>query len=78
METSYDFCCKLKIVESGYQLYQEVHISLLKPRALFPDRLTAEVEVAEVDEFDAALLPEDVVGPDEAQDEYKVKAIRDV
>ncbi|KAJ8537508.1 hypothetical protein ON010_g13089 [Phytophthora cinnamomi] len=56
----------------------EVHISRLKPRALFPDRPTEAVEVAEEDDCDAAILPEDVDGPDEAKTKYEVEGIRDV
>ncbi|KAG6586670.1 reverse transcriptase [Phytophthora cinnamomi] len=78
METSDGFRCKLKIEGSGYKLYPWVHISRLKPRALFPNRPTEDVEVAEEDDFDAAILPEDVDGPDEAQNEYEVENIRDV
>jgi hypothetical protein len=58
---------------SGYKLYPWVHVSRLKPRALFPDRPTTEVEVAEEDDFDAALLPEDVSEPDESQSIYEVE-----
>ncbi|KAE8877320.1 hypothetical protein PF003_g38562 [Phytophthora fragariae] len=78
LETSDDFRCKLKIEGSGYKLYPWVHVSRLKPRALFPDRPTEEIEVAEEDDFDAALLAEDVDSPDEAQDEYEVESIQDV
>ncbi|KAJ8524057.1 hypothetical protein ON010_g17062 [Phytophthora cinnamomi] len=78
METLDDFRCKLKIEGSGYKLHPWVHVSRLKPRALFPDRPTEDVEVDEEDDFDAAILPEDVDGPDEAQNEYEVEIIRDV
>ncbi|KAE9003142.1 hypothetical protein PR002_g17427 [Phytophthora rubi] len=78
LETSDDFRCKLKIEGSGYKLYPWVHVSRLKPRALFPDRPTEEIEVAEEDDFDAALLAEDVDDPDEAQSEYEVESIQDV
>jgi hypothetical protein len=78
LETSDDFRCKLKVEGSGYKLYPWVHVSRLKPRALFPDRPTTEVEVAEEDDFDAALLPEDVSEPDESQSVYEVELIRDV
>ncbi|KAE9327498.1 hypothetical protein PR003_g15998 [Phytophthora rubi] len=78
LETSDDFRCKLKIEGSGYKLYPWVDVSRLKPRALFPDRPTEEVEVAEEDDFDAALLAEDVDSPDEAQSEHEVESIQDV
>ncbi|KAE9252277.1 hypothetical protein PF002_g3904 [Phytophthora fragariae] len=78
LETSNDFRCKLKIQGSGYKLYPWVHVSRLKPRVLFPDRPTEEIEVAEEDDFDAALLAEDVDDPDEAQSEYEVESIPDV
>ncbi|OWZ23030.1 hypothetical protein PHMEG_0002138 [Phytophthora megakarya] len=77
-EVSDDFRCKLKIEGTAYKVYPWVHVSRLKPRALFPDRPTEEVEASEDDELDAALLPEDVSEPDEAQNVYEVKAIRDV
>ncbi|KAE9048117.1 hypothetical protein PR001_g3931 [Phytophthora rubi] len=78
LETSDDFRCKLKIEGSGYKLYPWVHVSRLKPRALSPDQPTDEIEVAEEDDFDAALLAEDVDDPDEAQSEYEVESIQDV
>ncbi|KAE8882926.1 hypothetical protein PF003_g33021 [Phytophthora fragariae] len=78
LETPDDFRCKLKIEGSGYKLYPWVHVSRLKPRALFPDRPTEEVKVAEEDDFDAALLAEDVNSPGEAQSEYEVESIQDV
>ncbi|GMF22208.1 unnamed protein product [Phytophthora lilii] len=54
IETSDDFRCKLKIEGSGYNVYPWVHVSRLKPRALFPDRPTMEVEVSDDDAFDVA------------------------
>ncbi|KAG6579909.1 reverse transcriptase [Phytophthora cinnamomi] len=78
LEVSDDYRCKLKIEGTGYKLYPWVHVSRLKPRALFPDRPTAEIEVSEEDDLDAALLPEDIDEPDETQDVYEVEAIRDV
>ncbi|OWY96056.1 hypothetical protein PHMEG_00033777 [Phytophthora megakarya] len=69
-----DFRCKLKIEGTAFK----VHVSRLKPRALFPDRPTKEVEFSENVEFDAALLPEDVSEPDEDFNVYEVEAIQDV
>ncbi|KAE8959410.1 hypothetical protein PR001_g30724 [Phytophthora rubi] len=77
-EVTNDYRCKLKIEGSGYKLYPWVHVSRLKPRALFPDRPTDEVEVAEEDDLDVALLPEDVFEPDEDRDVYEVEAIQDI
>ncbi|KAE9283843.1 hypothetical protein PF008_g27304 [Phytophthora fragariae] len=77
-EVTNDYRCKLKIEGSGYKLYPGVHVSRLKPRALFPDRPTDDVEVAEEDDLDAALLPEDVFEPDEDRDVYEVEAIQDI
>ncbi|GMF36175.1 unnamed protein product [Phytophthora fragariaefolia] len=78
LETSGDFRCKVKIEGSGYKLYPWVHVSRLKPGALFPERPIEEVEIAEEDDFGAALLAEDVNDPDEAQSEYDVESIQDV
>ncbi|KAJ8537329.1 hypothetical protein ON010_g13268 [Phytophthora cinnamomi] len=44
----------------------------------FEDATREDVEVAEEDNFDAEILPEDVDGPDEAHNEYEVERIRDV
>ncbi|OWY93299.1 hypothetical protein PHMEG_00037358 [Phytophthora megakarya] len=73
-----DFRIKLKIPGTGYRVNPRVHISRLKPRALFPKRPTSEIQVSEDDDFDAALLPEDSWEPDIAQDEYEVEEILDL
>ncbi|GMF46055.1 unnamed protein product [Phytophthora fragariaefolia] len=54
-------------------LYPWVHVSRLKPRTLFPDRPTEDVEVAEDGDFGATILPEDVNSPKEVQDEYEIE-----
>ncbi|OWY93848.1 hypothetical protein PHMEG_00036597 [Phytophthora megakarya] len=73
-----DFRVKLKILGTGYRVNPWVHISRLKPRALYPKRPTSEMHVSEEDDFDAALLPEDSWEPDTAQDEYEVEEILDL
>ncbi|POM79363.1 Hypothetical protein PHPALM_2991, partial [Phytophthora palmivora] len=73
-----DFRVKLKVEDSGYRVNPWVHISRLKPRAIFPRRPKVEVEVEDDDDFDAALLPEDSWEPDNANDEYEVESIQDV
>ncbi|GMF43542.1 unnamed protein product [Phytophthora fragariaefolia] len=64
-----DFQVKLKVTDSGYRVNPWVHVSRLKPRTLFPKRPTVEIEVAEDDDFDAALLPEDSWEPDSERNE---------
>ncbi|GMF90235.1 unnamed protein product [Phytophthora fragariaefolia] len=73
-----DFRVKLKVTDSGYRVNPWVHVSRLKPRALFPKRPTVEIEVAEDDDFDAALLPEDSWEPDSERNEYEVEKILDL
>ncbi|POM65328.1 Hypothetical protein PHPALM_18974 [Phytophthora palmivora] len=73
-----DFRVKLMVEDSGYRVNPWVHISRLKPRAIFPRRPKVEVEVEDDDDFDAALLPEDSWEPDNANDEYEVESIQDV
>ncbi|OWY99664.1 LOW QUALITY PROTEIN: hypothetical protein PHMEG_00029300 [Phytophthora megakarya] len=73
-----DFRVKLKILGTGYRVNPWVHISRLKPRALFPKRPTSEMQVSEDDDFDAALLPKDIWEPDTVQDEYEVEEILDL
>jgi hypothetical protein len=68
---------KLRIENAGYRVNLWVHVSRLKPRALFPRRSTVEVEVDDKDDFDAALLPEDSWEPDEESDQYEVEKILD-
>ncbi|POM60875.1 hypothetical protein PHPALM_30209 [Phytophthora palmivora] len=65
-------------LKAGYRVNPWVHISRLKPRAIFPRRPKVEVEVEDDDDFDAALLPEDSWEPDNANDEYEVESIQDV
>ncbi|OWY96092.1 hypothetical protein PHMEG_00033735, partial [Phytophthora megakarya] len=73
-----NFRVRLKIPGTGYRVNPWVHISRLKPRALFPKRPTSEIQVSEDDDFDAALLPEDRWEPDTAQDKYEVEEILDL
>ncbi|GMF50568.1 unnamed protein product [Phytophthora fragariaefolia] len=68
----------LKVTVSGYRVNPWVHVSRLKLRALFPKRPTVEIEVAEDDDFDAALLPEDSWEPDSERNEYEVEKILDL
>ncbi|OWZ10132.1 reverse transcriptase [Phytophthora megakarya] len=63
---------------TGYRVEPWVHISRLKPRALFPKRPSLRIEVSEEDDFDAALLPEDSWGPDSVYQEYEVEVIVDL
>ncbi|OWY94771.1 LOW QUALITY PROTEIN: hypothetical protein PHMEG_00035410 [Phytophthora megakarya] len=42
-----DFCVKSKIEDTGYRVNPGVHISRLKPRALFPKRPTIPIEISE-------------------------------
>ncbi|GMF81554.1 unnamed protein product [Phytophthora fragariaefolia] len=68
----------LKVTDSGYRVNPWVHVSRHKPRALFAKRPTVEIEVAEDDDFDAALLPEDSWEPDSERNEYEVEKILDL
>ncbi|GMF35729.1 unnamed protein product [Phytophthora fragariaefolia] len=70
-----DFRVQLKVTDSGYRVNPWVHVSRLKPRALFPKRPTVEIEVAEDDDCDAALLPEDSWEPDSERNEYELEKI---
>ncbi|OWY96236.1 hypothetical protein PHMEG_00033548 [Phytophthora megakarya] len=71
-----DFKVKLKVQGTGYRVEPWVHISRLKPRALFPKRSFLRIDVSEEDNFDAALLPEDSWEPDSVHQEYEVEEIR--
>jgi hypothetical protein len=73
-----DFRVKLKTEDTGYRVNPWVHISRLKPRAIFPKRPTVEIQMEDEDDFDAALLPEDSWEPDSERDEYEVEAILDL
>ncbi|OWZ00629.1 reverse transcriptase [Phytophthora megakarya] len=66
-----DFRVKLKVDSTGYRVNPWVHISRLKPRALFPKRPIISVDVDEEDDFDAALLYIQ-------KDEYEVEKILDL
>ncbi|GMF62095.1 unnamed protein product [Phytophthora fragariaefolia] len=72
-----DFRVKLKVTDSGYRVNPWVLVSRLKPRALFRKHPTEEIEVAEDDDFDAALLPADSWEPDSERNEYEVEKILD-
>ncbi|GMF48396.1 unnamed protein product [Phytophthora fragariaefolia] len=73
-----DFRVKLEINDSGYRVNPWVHVSRFIPRALFQKRPTVEIEVAEGDDFDAALLPEDSWEPDYERNEYDVEKVLDL
>ncbi|OWZ14024.1 hypothetical protein PHMEG_00012552 [Phytophthora megakarya] len=73
-----DFRVKLKIPGAGYRVTPWVHISRLKPRALFPKRPISEIQVSEEDDIDAALLHQDIWEPDSEQDEYEVEGNSDL
>ncbi|OWZ10051.1 LOW QUALITY PROTEIN: hypothetical protein PHMEG_00017158 [Phytophthora megakarya] len=63
---------------TGYRVEPWVHISRLKPRALFPKRPSLRIDVSEEDDFDAALLPEDSWDSDSVHEEYEVEEIVDL
>jgi ribonuclease HI len=73
-----DLRVKLKVKDTGYRVNPWVHISRLKPRALYPRRPTGEIEIDEDDDFDTALLPEDSWEPDSDRNEYEVEKILDL
>ncbi|OWZ04731.1 hypothetical protein PHMEG_00023318 [Phytophthora megakarya] len=73
-----DFRVRLKVKDTGYRVNPWVHISRLKPRVVFPKRPTVEVDVADDDDFDAALLPKDSWQPDSSNDVFEVESIQDV
>ncbi|POM58051.1 Hypothetical protein PHPALM_37356 [Phytophthora palmivora] len=77
-EVHEDFRVKLKVEGTGYRVNPWVHISRLKPRALFPKRPIVEIDVEDDDDFDAALLPEDSWTPDAGNGEYEVEKILDL
>ncbi|GMF16759.1 unnamed protein product [Phytophthora fragariaefolia] len=70
-----DFRFKLKLTDSGYRVNPWVHVGRFKPRALFPKCPTVEIEVAEDDDFDAALLLEDSWEPDSERTEYELEKL---
>ncbi|OWZ04434.1 reverse transcriptase, partial [Phytophthora megakarya] len=72
-----DFKVKLKVQGTGYRVEPWVHISRLKPRALFPKRPSLRIDVSEEDNFDAALLPEDRWEPDSTKRTRNAKRIRE-
>ncbi|KAJ0392354.1 hypothetical protein P43SY_008719 [Pythium insidiosum] len=79
VEKNASFMCKLHVRDSPYRLFPWVHISRLKPRLLFESRpTTPPADLADDDDFDAALLPEDSWLPDDASDEYEVEELLDV
>ncbi|OWZ07615.1 hypothetical protein PHMEG_00019973 [Phytophthora megakarya] len=73
-----DFRVRLKVKDTGYRVNPWVHISRLKPRVVFPKRPTVEVDVADDDDFDAALLPEDSWESNSSNDVFEVESIQDV
>ncbi|OWY90744.1 hypothetical protein PHMEG_00040987 [Phytophthora megakarya] len=73
-----DFRVKQKVKDTGYRVNPWVHISRLKPKVVFPKRPTVEVDVADNDDFNAALLPEDSWEPDSSNDVFEVESIQDV
>ncbi|OWY92227.1 hypothetical protein PHMEG_00038852, partial [Phytophthora megakarya] len=73
-----DFRVRLKIDDTGYRVNPWVHISRLKPRALFPKRPTVRTEINDDDDLDAALLPEASWEADNTNNEYEVEEILDL
>lgn len=73
-----DFRVRLDVQDTGYRVNPWVHISRLKPRALFPKRPNVEIEVDDDDDLDAALLPEDSWEPDAGKNEYEVEKLLDL
>ncbi|OWZ11556.1 hypothetical protein PHMEG_00015413 [Phytophthora megakarya] len=73
-----DFKVNREVQDTGYRVEPWVHISRLKPRALFPKRLSLRLDILEDDDFDAALLPEDSWEPDSVHQEYEVEEIADL
>ncbi|KAE8973124.1 hypothetical protein PR002_g26293 [Phytophthora rubi] len=73
-----DLRVRLKVEDTGYRVNPWVHVSRLKPRAVFPKRPTMELDLEDDDDFDAALLPEDSWEPDNLNDEYEVEKILDL
>ncbi|OWZ09769.1 hypothetical protein PHMEG_00017471 [Phytophthora megakarya] len=73
-----DFRVRRKVKDTGYSVNPWVHISRLKPKVIFPKRPTVEVDIADDDDFDAALLPEDSWEPDSSNDVFEVESIQDV
>ncbi|OWZ17392.1 hypothetical protein PHMEG_0008678 [Phytophthora megakarya] len=65
-----DFKVKLKVQGTGYRVEPWVHISRLKPRALFPKRPSLRIDVSEEEDLDAGLLPEDSWEPDSVHQEW--------
>ncbi|GMF46692.1 unnamed protein product [Phytophthora fragariaefolia] len=65
-----DFRVKLKVTDSGYRVNPWVHVSRLKPPARFPKRPTVEIEVAEDDDFDTAILSEARFQTMQARDDH--------
>ncbi|OWZ10371.1 reverse transcriptase [Phytophthora megakarya] len=72
-EVTDDFRVRLTIDDTGYRVNPWVHISRLKPRALFPKRPTVRTEIDDEDDRDAALLPEDSWEVDNTNNEYEVE-----
>jgi hypothetical protein len=69
---------KLKM-GTAYKFFPWVHCSRLKLRTVSPERPTARRDqIAEEDDFDAALLPEDSWDVDQPAGEFEVEAILDV
>ncbi|GMF63139.1 unnamed protein product [Phytophthora fragariaefolia] len=68
-----DFRVKLQMNDTGYRVSPWVHISRLKLCTLGPQRPTMEIEVADDDKFDVALLPEDSWEPDSKRNDNEVE-----
>ena len=83
-----NFRVKLKVDGIAYRFFPWIHVSRLKHRILSPERPTnrpgpdgtdeASPELAEEDDFDCTLLPEDSWEPEPSAGEYEVKALHDV
>ncbi|OWZ06512.1 LOW QUALITY PROTEIN: hypothetical protein PHMEG_00021226 [Phytophthora megakarya] len=77
-EVTDDFRVRLTIDDTGYRVNPWVHISRLKPRALFPKRPTVRTEIDDHDDLDAALLPENSWEVDNTNNEYEDEEVLDL
>ncbi|GMF48905.1 unnamed protein product [Phytophthora fragariaefolia] len=73
-----DFRVRLKVSDTGYGINPWVHVSRLKPRALFPERPADQIKVNEDDDFDAASLSKECWEADNLNDEYEVEKTLDL
>ncbi|GMF53358.1 unnamed protein product [Phytophthora fragariaefolia] len=73
-----EFRYRLQTEGTDYRFYLWVHVSRLKPRAVFPERPSKELDIPDDEDFDATLLQEDSWELDESAGEFEVEAILDV